>query len=167
MATEPAVEQVDHLQRSSRDNTSVPDTLARWLTEQDDTPDDTPAVTVAAGGDSNGMSSETIPVSVSWPGEPTRHWVMRMAPSTTDVPVFRSYRMDYQYETMRLIARPRSREAAGLISVTRRVPGVSASEVAKLASAASGPKRTVVRGFTRHSRHASIEVTKMALAPAW
>ena len=105
MATEPAVEQVDHLQRSSRDNTSVPDTLARWLTEQDDTPDDTPAVTVAAGGDSNGMSSETIPVSVSWPGEPTRHWVMRMAPSTTDVPVFRSYRMDHQYETMRLIAR--------------------------------------------------------------
>ncbi|WP_439030692.1 phosphotransferase family protein [Gordonia terrae] len=104
MATEPAVEQVDHLQRSSRDNASVPEVLSRWLADQADTPDAAPAVRVEAGGDSNGMSSETIPLSVTWPESPVREWVMRMAPAADDIPVFRSYRMDHQYDTMRRIA---------------------------------------------------------------
>ncbi|MBD0860642.1 phosphotransferase family protein [Gordonia sp. zg691] len=104
MATEPTVEQVDHLQRSSRDNSTLPGVLARWLTQQPDTPDATPEVTVDAGVDANGMSSETIPVSVTWPGSPPADWVMRMAPAAADIPVFGSYRMDHQYETMRLVA---------------------------------------------------------------
>ncbi|ASR05329.1 phosphotransferase family protein [Gordonia rubripertincta] len=104
MATEPAVEHIDHLQRSSRDRTSVPDVLASWLAEQSDTPDATPEVTVAAGGDANGMSSETIPVTATWPGSDIREWVMRMAPAAGDIPVFRTYRMDHQFEVMRKVA---------------------------------------------------------------
>ncbi|MEO9329422.1 phosphotransferase family protein [Gordonia aurantiaca] len=104
MATEPAVEHIDHLQRSSRDTASVPQTLAGWLAGQPDTPDAIPVVTVEAGVDSNGMSSETIPVTATWAGSPTRDWVMRMAPAAGDVPVFRTYRMDHQFEVMRLVA---------------------------------------------------------------
>ncbi|WP_168701828.1 phosphotransferase family protein [Gordonia paraffinivorans] len=104
MATEPVVEHLDHLQRSSRDTASVPATLAAWLAGQPDTPDAAPEVTVEAGVDANGMSSETIPVTATWPGSPAREWVMRMAPAAADIPVFRTYRMDHQFETMRLVA---------------------------------------------------------------
>ena len=65
MATEPAVEGVDRLQRSSRDVTTVPAVMSRWLSTV--LPGGaTPEVTVESGVDSTGMSSETIILTARW-----------------------------------------------------------------------------------------------------
>ncbi|MEP9393108.1 phosphotransferase family protein [Gordonia sp. VNQ95] len=95
---------VDPLQRSARDTSSLADTLADWIATQ--TPDrGRPDLHVDAGGDANGMSSETIMVDAQWPGESApERWVMRMAPRAEDIPVFDTYRLDHQYEAMRRAA---------------------------------------------------------------
>ncbi|AQA01301.1 aminoglycoside phosphotransferase [Mycobacterium sp. MS1601] len=104
MATEPAVEDVGRLQRSSRDVTTLPKVLADWLSTV--MPGGiTPDITVESGIDSNGMSSETIVLTGRWiqgnnPVE--QKWVARVAPTSADVPVFSSYRLDHQFEVMRL-----------------------------------------------------------------
>jgi aminoglycoside phosphotransferase (APT) family kinase protein len=67
----------------------------------------TPQVTVASGVESNGMSSETIILTGRWDsdGQPQEQkWVARVAPTAQDVPVFSSYRLDHQFEVMRLVA---------------------------------------------------------------
>ncbi|MEE3849353.1 phosphotransferase family protein [Gordonia sp. LSe1-13] len=106
MTTEPTVGQVDRLQRSGRDTTSLPDALAQWLSGH--LPDGAePSVTAEAAQDANGMSSETIPVSARWTvggGQAEELWVMRMAPRDTDIPVFPTYRMDHQFEVIRGVA---------------------------------------------------------------
>ncbi|MDR3661899.1 MAG: phosphotransferase family protein [Mycobacterium sp.] len=95
---------VDHIQRSSRDVTTVPAILSRWLStvmENGIAPD----ITVESGVDSNGMSSETIILTGRWTegGQPVeQRWVARVAPTTDDVPVFSSYRLDHQFDVMRL-----------------------------------------------------------------
>ena len=95
---------VDHIQRSSRDVTTVPDILSQWLStvmEGGIKPD----ITVESGVDSNGMSSETIILTGRWTedGQPVEQkWVARVAPTTEDVPVFSSYRLDHQFDVMRL-----------------------------------------------------------------
>ena len=95
---------VDHIQRSSRDVTTVPDILSQWLStvmEGGIKPD----ITVESGVDSNGMSSETIIITGRWTegGTPVEQkWVVRVAPTTEDVPVFSSYRLDHQFDVMRL-----------------------------------------------------------------
>lgn len=99
--TEPTVGHVDGLQRSSRDQASVPVALERWLATAMPRPTP-PHVSVEGVIDANGMSSETIPLQVWWADE-TVDWVMRMAPAADDVPVFPVYRMDHQYEVMRLV----------------------------------------------------------------
>lgn len=104
MATEPAVEDVGRLQRSSRDVTTLPTVLAEWLSTV--LPGGvTPDVTVESGIDSNGMSSETIVLTGRWHhdgAEVEQKWVARVAPTQADVPVFSSYRLDHQFEVMRL-----------------------------------------------------------------
>jgi aminoglycoside phosphotransferase (APT) family kinase protein len=65
-----------------------------------------PEVTVESGVDSNGMSSETIILTGRWDADGQQHeekWVARVAPSQSDVPVFSSYRMDHQFDVIRLV----------------------------------------------------------------
>ncbi len=99
-----AVQNVDHLQRSSRDVTTVPAVLSQWLSTV--MPGGiTPDITVESGIDSNGMSSETIVLTGRWTedGAPQEQkWVARVAPTEADVPVFPHYRLDHQFEVMRL-----------------------------------------------------------------
>jgi aminoglycoside phosphotransferase (APT) family kinase protein len=106
VATEPAVEAVGRLQRSSRDVTTLPILMSRWLSTV--LPGGvTPQVTVESGVDSTGMSSETIVLTADWTehDEPvTQKFVARVTPAHDDVPVFPSYRLDHQFEVMRLVA---------------------------------------------------------------
>ena len=106
MADQPTVEQdVGRIRRSSRDLTTLPTVMARWLSTR--LPGGVaPQITVESGVDANGMSSETIMLSGHWTqhGEPVRQrWVMRVAPAADDVPVFPTYRLDHQFEVMRLV----------------------------------------------------------------
>jgi aminoglycoside phosphotransferase (APT) family kinase protein len=65
-----------------------------------------PRLTVESGVDANGMSSETIILTGRW-DEDGQHqeqkWVARVAPAAQDVPVFSSYRMDHQFDVIRLV----------------------------------------------------------------
>jgi aminoglycoside phosphotransferase (APT) family kinase protein len=65
-----------------------------------------PRVTVESGVDSTGMSSETIVLTAEWDdnGAVTQKFVARVAPAEDDVPVFPAYRLDHQFEVMRLVA---------------------------------------------------------------
>src|SRR3954468_10835227 len=93
------------LQRSSRDAAAMADRVAAWLATQLPA-GAAPEVTLHAGSDSNGMSSETILADVSWTEEGDRRthaFVVRMAPSAEDVPVFAAYRLDHQYDAIRLV----------------------------------------------------------------
>ncbi|WP_166903793.1 phosphotransferase family protein [Mycobacterium sp. DL440] len=105
-AVDAPVENVDHLQRSSRDVTTLPSVLSKWLSTV--MPDGVaPEITVESGVDSNGMSSETIMLTGRWEedGEAKEQkWVARVAPTQDDVPVFSSYRLDHQFEVMRQVS---------------------------------------------------------------
>ena len=66
MANEPVLDKVDRLQRSSRDVTTLPAVMSKWLSTV--LPGGaTPEVTVESGVDSTGMSSETI-ILTAWLG---------------------------------------------------------------------------------------------------
>jgi aminoglycoside phosphotransferase (APT) family kinase protein len=105
VATEPAVEEISRLQHSSRDVTKLPSVLSQWLSTV--MPGGvTPDVTIESGVESNGMSSETIILTGRWDedGNPKeQRWVARVAPTAEDVPVFPTYRMDHQFEVLRLV----------------------------------------------------------------
>jgi aminoglycoside phosphotransferase (APT) family kinase protein len=102
---DPAVEDIDHMQRSSRDVTTLPSVMSQWLSTV--MPGGTaPEVTVESGIDSNGMSSETIILTGRWTEEGQaveQKWVARVAPATADVPVFPSYRLDHQFDVIRMV----------------------------------------------------------------
>jgi aminoglycoside phosphotransferase (APT) family kinase protein len=106
VATEPNLDEVSRLQHSSRDTTAIPDLISRWMAAV--LPGGvTPRVNVESGVDSNGMSSETIVLTARWDqgGKPIeRRLVARVAPTDEDVPVFPSYRLDHQFEVIRLVA---------------------------------------------------------------
>ncbi len=92
------------MQRSSRDSANVPKALAEWLSTV--LPEGAePTVTLHTGIAANGMSSETLILDASWTekGE-TREgeYVARVAPATEDVPVFPEYRLQDQFDAMRL-----------------------------------------------------------------
>jgi aminoglycoside phosphotransferase (APT) family kinase protein len=93
------------LQRSSRDAEAMAAQVATWLATQ--LPEGAePTVVLHAGSDANGMSSETILADVTWTEDGARRtgaYVVRMAPSVQDVPVFSSYRLDHQYDAIRLV----------------------------------------------------------------
>ena len=66
-----------------------------------------PQITVESGVDANGMSSETIILTGRWDEDGQQReqkWVARVAPTAQDVPVFSSYRMDHQFDVIRLVA---------------------------------------------------------------
>ncbi|MGK2854995.1 MAG: phosphotransferase family protein [Microbacteriaceae bacterium] len=101
MANEPAVEDVSRLQHSSRDVAALPEQLSQWLGSV--LPErEAPLVTVENGVDANGMSSETILLTARW-GSDEQRLVARVAPTAADVPVFSSYRLDHQFELIRLV----------------------------------------------------------------
>ena len=95
------MENVDHMQRSSRDMASVPAAISDWLATL--MPGGVrPEITVESGIDSNGMSSETIVLTGRWAedGQPVEQkWVARVAPTEADVPVFDHYRLDHQWRS--------------------------------------------------------------------
>ena len=105
MATEPAVDNIDRLQRSSRDVTTLPTVMSRWLSTV--LPDGAnPEVIVESGVDSTGMSSETIILTTRWQqdGHPTEQkLVARVAPTAEDVQVFPTYRLDHQFDVIRKV----------------------------------------------------------------
>jgi aminoglycoside phosphotransferase (APT) family kinase protein len=105
VANQPAVDTVSRLQRSSRDVTTLPAVMSRWLSTV--LPGGvTPQVTVESGIDATGMSSETIILTGRWEQDGTpveQRWVARVAPTAEDVPVFPSYRLDHQFEVMRRV----------------------------------------------------------------
>ena len=105
MPTEPAVEDVSRLQHSSRDVSTLPDVMSAWLSTV--MPGGVaPQITVESGVDANGMSSETIILTGRWDEDGQRReekWVARVAPTAQDVPVFASYRMDHQFDVIRLV----------------------------------------------------------------
>jgi aminoglycoside phosphotransferase (APT) family kinase protein len=94
------------LQRSSRDAAAMAGQVAAWLGTQ--LPEGAePEVAFASGSDANGMSSETILADVTWTEDGRRRteaFVVRMAPAEGDVPVFPAYRLDHQYDAIRLVA---------------------------------------------------------------
>ncbi len=104
MTDKPIVEtDVGRLQRSGRDVSTIPALLSSWLETQIGT---APEVTVESGVESNGMSSETIILTGRWTQDGKnveQKWVARVAPTLEDVPVFSSYRMDHQFELIRLV----------------------------------------------------------------
>ncbi len=105
MATEPAVEDVGRLQHSSRDVSTLPELMSGWLATVMGN-GVRPDITVESGVDSNGMSSETIILTGRWEQDGRHHeekWVARVAPTAQDVPVFSSYRMDHQFDVIRLV----------------------------------------------------------------
>ncbi|MCV7280019.1 phosphotransferase family protein [Mycolicibacterium flavescens] len=106
MASEPAVEDISRLEHSSRDLSTLPGVMSRWLSGV--LPGGVaPEITVESGVDANGMSSETIILTGRWSedGRPREQkWVARVAPTAQDVPVFSEYRMDHQFDVIRLVA---------------------------------------------------------------
>jgi aminoglycoside phosphotransferase (APT) family kinase protein len=94
------------MQRSSREATNIPEALAAWLSTQ--LPDGAePTVTLHTGIAANGMSSETLVLDASWTERGERHdgeFVARVAPASEDVPVFPTYRLQDQFDAMRLAA---------------------------------------------------------------
>ncbi|MDT5085465.1 MAG: hypothetical protein QOJ61_2508, partial [Mycobacterium sp.] len=105
MPNEPVLDQVDRLQRSSRDVTTLPAVMSQWLSTV--LPGGaTPQVTVESGIDSTGMSSETIILTAHWEedGKPvTQKLVARVAPTAEDVQVFPTYRLDHQFDVIRKV----------------------------------------------------------------
>ena len=107
LTNQPSVDaDVGRLQRSARDVSTLPVVLSEWLSHV--MPSGVrPEVTVESGVDSNGMSSETIILTGRWTqdGKPVEEkWVARVAPTAQDVPVFIDYRMDHQFDVIRLVA---------------------------------------------------------------
>ncbi len=105
MPNEPAIDNVDRLQRSSRDVTTLPAVMSTWLATVLPA-GAAPEVTVESGVDSNGMSSETIILTARWQ-EDGQHLeqklVARVAPTVEDVQVFPTYRLDHQFEVIRTV----------------------------------------------------------------
>jgi aminoglycoside phosphotransferase (APT) family kinase protein len=106
VANEPMPDHVERLQRSSRDVSTLPAVMSKWLSTV--LPGGAvPEVTVESGVDSTGMSSETIILTARWQrdGQPLEQkLVARVAPTAEDVQVFPTYRLDHQFEVIRKVA---------------------------------------------------------------
>ena len=104
MTNQPTVDtDVERLQRSARDVSTIPSVISGWLATQMGV---APEITVESGVDSNGMSSETIILTGRWAEgdeQVEQRWVVRVAPTEQDVPVFPAYRMEHQYDVIRQV----------------------------------------------------------------
>lgn len=98
--------EVQKLTTSSRDRERLRADLERWLGARLGV-DAGAEITDFVAPEGNGMSSETILFDAAWTdgGERSSHrLVMRLAPAADSFPVFPSYDLTQQFETMRLIA---------------------------------------------------------------
>jgi aminoglycoside phosphotransferase (APT) family kinase protein len=91
-------------QKSGRDPAAIGARLEQWLATALP-PGADPEVAILGGIDANGMSSETVLLDVTstvdeW--RQTKAYVLRVAPRPEDIPVFASYDLQAQYDTMRL-----------------------------------------------------------------
>ncbi len=92
------------LQRSSRDPDTVRARLEAWLGTALP-PGSDPEVTLHEGIQTNGMSSETVLLAITATEDgqrTTKEYVARVAPAAEDLPVFPAYRLQDQYDAMRL-----------------------------------------------------------------
>ncbi len=92
-------------QRSSRDLADLQRRLRGWLAKLLGDESD-PEVVVSSPAASNGMSSETLLLDAKWNEGSVRRsesLVARLAPVEADVPVFASYDLRRQFETLRLV----------------------------------------------------------------
>jgi aminoglycoside phosphotransferase (APT) family kinase protein len=93
------------MMRSTRDLDALGVRLQNWFAHQLPEGSD-PEVLVTNGAASNGMSSETILLDAAWDDGPARRTealVARVAPDDSDVPVFPSYDLRRQFDTLRLV----------------------------------------------------------------
>ncbi|WP_299571267.1 phosphotransferase family protein [uncultured Williamsia sp.] len=104
MTDNPTPPDITSLQHSSRDLEALPAVVADWLADREPDRGGAPTVVLSDAIEKNGQSSETVAMTAAWPGaaDPER-LVMRLAPTAQDVPVFTEYRLDHQYEAMRLV----------------------------------------------------------------
>jgi aminoglycoside phosphotransferase (APT) family kinase protein len=93
------------MRRSSREKGDLRAVLTHWLATK--MPEGAkPEITSLSGTDTNGMSSETVLFDLRWTGDGVvrdEQLVARLAPVGTDVPVFRAYELDKQFEAMRIV----------------------------------------------------------------
>jgi len=90
--------------RSSRSPGQLQTRLQEWLGSQ--MPDRNPVVHGVRSPDANGMSSETLLVDAEWDHDGDRRphaLVARVAPDTSDIPVFPTYDLTRQYRAMQLV----------------------------------------------------------------
>jgi len=85
--------------RSDRDPAETRADFAEWLAATVGGPVE---IIEFVTPESNGMSSDTVLVTAAWAGTEHR-LVIRIAPPPTAMPVFADYRLDHQFETMRLV----------------------------------------------------------------
>lgn len=94
------------MQRSSRDPAVLKARMEAWLHRVVDA-SDRPRIGALAGTDANGMSSDTVLFDASWTDTDGTAYderlVARIAPDPADVPVFPTYDMPGQFETIRLV----------------------------------------------------------------
>src|SRR3954468_3745907 len=156
------------MQRSSRDADAMAGAITAWLRTQ--LPDSAePEVTLLGGSDSNGMSSETILVDVTWTEEGERRsgsYVVRIAPSADDVPVFAAYRLDHQFEGVRLVRGVPARPPVRGDPPGRRAVGRPGADAALARGHGCGPRGAVLlhgagrrdRAAGRHALHVRREL---------
>ncbi|MFE6860041.1 phosphotransferase family protein [Nocardia sp. NPDC057668] len=94
------------LQRSSRDTAALIPRLTAWLATQLPGGAD-PVLTLGSGIDSNGMSAETLTLTLNWQDDGaarTAELIARVAPAPGDFPVYEHYDLPGQAEVMRIVA---------------------------------------------------------------
>ncbi|MFE7802706.1 phosphotransferase family protein [Nocardia sp. NPDC057440] len=94
------------LQRSSRDPAALIPRLTEWLATQ--LPDEAdPKLTLGSGIDSNGMSAQTLTLTLSWreAGDTeVAGLIARVVPAPGDFPVYEHYNLRDQFDVMRIVA---------------------------------------------------------------
>ncbi|MFE3227022.1 phosphotransferase family protein [Nocardia sp. NPDC059228] len=94
------------LQRSSRDTAALIPRLTEWLATQLPEQAD-PVLTLGSGIDSNGMSAETLTLTLTWrEGGDTQvaDLIARVVPAPGDFPVYEHYNLRDQFDVMRIVA---------------------------------------------------------------
>ncbi|HZT67768.1 MAG TPA: phosphotransferase family protein [Acidimicrobiales bacterium] len=103
---EPVAPPPTEMRRSSRDAAALAGRLERWLAGRLPSGAD-PSVPEVESTSANGMSSDTVLFRAAWTeggGRRQADLVARLAPDPGDVPVFPSYDMGRQFDTIRLVS---------------------------------------------------------------